>query len=224
VQLRQNSCYDFRQLVGGKLQVAPDAEQACLEALIAGRDAWPEFWRMYGRLILWELRVLGITAPEEQQDLYHDLVLKLLDHDCRVLRDYLAAPQQDSFRALLRVITRHQGISRLRRPSRSRELPLLDAIAPPAAAQDTAAEWAGDPAQRYEAEQLLKALLKQAAGGAENSEGYRIMHLRFCLQLSVNLIAAQMKLKPNAVTQRIRHYLKRLRLEYGIALREHGDG
>jgi len=195
-------------------------EHDCLHALISGTDAWPRFWDLFGDYVFYELRALAINDEYLREDIYHELVLKLIDRDFEVMRSFLERPRQYSFTALLRVMARNKAISHLRR---QRRIVLVDDHQHFAAASDGDG-WGGDPAANHEARQLLVAILHDACPGQENSEGFRIMYLRFVEQQSVNVIAAELRMKPNTVSQRIRYYLNRLRQRYGLRITEHVSG
>ena len=195
------------------------AEYNCLNDLIAGCDAWQQFWRLFGHFILYELKQLDITDQQLREDIYHELVLKIIQQDFRPLRAFIDDPKQNSFAAYLRVIARHLAISYLRKHSR---VVLLD---PQQLCTDwtSNSDWSGDPALRYSEQQLCESLFEQVCGGGDHSAGFQIMHLRFVQQLSVNAIATRMRMKPNTVSQRIRYYLRRLRNEYALELAELSD-
>jgi RNA polymerase sigma factor (sigma-70 family) len=191
-------------------------ERTHLTQLVQGTDGWPRFWQLFGRVILWELRRLNITDDALQQDIFQELVLKLLDDDYKVIRHFLQQPRSEPFTAYVRVMARHLAISLLRK--RGREVP-CDMAAQPCESSSPAA-WAQDPARKYELEQSLAALLCHASNGDEKSAGFQIMYLRFVEQLSVNAVADRLRMKPNTVSQRIKYYLTRLRSEYALTLME----
>lgn len=195
-------------------QVSPAEELAHLQLLITGRDGWPRFWQLFGRVILWELTRLGIHDDALQQDIFQDLVLKLLESDYQVLRRFLAQPRDEPFSAYVRVMARHLAISILRK--RGREVS-CDMAALPSLDQHPA-PWAVDPAHQHEAKQAMSALLRHASGGDRESTGFQLLYLRFVEQLSVNVVAERLNMKPNTVSQRIKYYLARLRSDYALAL------
>ena len=196
--------------------VSEREEHECLHALTTGKDAWPRFWDLFGRYIFYEMQALAIYDEQMREDIYHELVLKLLDRDFEVVRKFLAQPRQYAFTALLRVMARNKAITHLRRQRRIvfvEDHQLLTV-------GGNGSGWGADPAANHEAQQLMAALLQDACPGSMNSDGFRIMYLRFVEQESVNVIAAEMRMKPNTVSQRIRYCLNRLRQRYGLRITE----
>ena len=199
-------------------------EWRCLRQLLAGADAWPRFWDLFGRVILAELKQLGLSEPPERDDVFQELALKLLGDDLRIIRNYVSQPKRASFAALLRVVVRNLALDYLRRRERRAALPLLERDGEEGeGGAITTGGWAGDPGANLNGKRLPE-LLRRVTGGNGESESYRIMYLRFVEQEDVNLIAERCGLKPNTVTQRIRYYLAKLRDEYSAELEELGDG
>ncbi len=194
-------------------------EYNCLCDLIAGRDAWQQFWRLFGRFVLYELQQLQITDQQLREDIYHELVLKIIQQDYRPLRIFTDNPKQHSFAAYLRVMARHLAISHLRKQSRT---VLLD---PQQICTDWTASsaWGCDPARQHTGQQFWVSLLEHVCSKSRHADGFRIMYLRYVDQESVNDIARRMRMKPNTVSQRINYYLRRLREEYALQLAEYSD-
>lgn len=193
---------------------------ACLRSIVAGQDAWPEFWELTGRIILTELHRLGINLEFERDDILQDIALVLLRDDCRFIREHLEHHQHEPFSAYLRITARHTAINYLRKQKRAVSIEYFDGV--PADSLESKSKWGMNPSISLEEQLALKALLEQSTGGRGNQLGYQIMYLRFVERASVNQIAERLRMQPNSVSQRIRYYLQRLRTLYGVALQEHG--
>lgn len=200
------------------------AEHNCLRELIAGKDAWPRFWDLFGRVILSELKRLGLAEPPARDELFQELALKLLRDEMQIIRDYVRHAQQDSFAALLRVILRNMALDYLRFNNRRACLPLYEPDGSVAAGlnADGAAKGNAGPESVLDRQQLQE-LLCRVTGGDRTSDSYRIMYLRYVEHEDVNLIAQRFALKPNTVSQRIKYYLEKLREHHSHELAELGD-
>lgn len=183
-------------------------ETDCLCALIAGKDAWPEFISIFSRFIYSELRSMGITDPHEQQDLLQELALKLYSHDCAIIRRFLLRNSGYSFRAVLRTIIRSIVIDEWRKHAKWRNVVFCEDE--PTLQQLWASPVDSDPARALYREVRLASILL-AACGRGNHQGFQVMSLRYLEGLSVDQIGMRLGMRPNAVSQRIRYYLRRLR-------------
>jgi RNA polymerase sigma factor (sigma-70 family) len=197
---------------------APAEEIACLRALIAGQDMWPAFFKMFSRFIQAEFNKLGITRSHDQGDLLQELALKLCSHDLAIIRRFLLRDSGFSFRAILRTIIRSIVIDEWRKQAKWRKVVLCEDE--PTLQQLCVYRADGDPARElYRETRLINLLL--TACGHDNHQGYSIMSLRYVEGLSVDQIGARLGLRPNAVSQRIRYYLRKLR-DFGW-VEEHDD-
>jgi len=188
-------------------------ERRCLRCLCAGEDQWPWFMRLFERFIYGELSKYSIRPGPERDDLAQEVALKLVNHDFAVLRRHLESDSGYSFKAVLRTVIYSVVCNEWQRRKRY-ELP-VDLAEHPAAGEIFRREWADNPARRLYREVRLTCLLQQVVGGAGKSKAFSILVLRFVEELPVNEIAAQLEMAPNAVSQQLRYYRKKLRAVLG---------
>jgi RNA polymerase sigma factor (sigma-70 family) len=177
-------------------------------ALISGRDVWPQFFKLFSRFIHAEMYRLGITNVHDQSDVLQELALKLCSHDCAIIRRFLLRDSGYSFRAVLRTVIRSIVIDEWRKFAKWRAVVLCEDE--PALQQVCGGRTGGDPARELYREARLASLFITACGPG-NPQGYSIMSLRYLEGISVEQIGERLGLKPNAVSQRIRYYLGKLR-------------
>jgi DNA-directed RNA polymerase specialized sigma24 family protein len=200
---------EVRTLAG--LEQASVCEQACLRRLAKGEDSWVEFWELFGAVILHTAAPFMDVYSSAADELVSDLACRLLAHDGRVLRRYLATPSNVSFIPLLRTITRNLAIDSYRRLHRHSTISLDDS--------DSIVQLVQADAGSRTDQQVLWQLVAQVCGGRE-TPSFCALYLRYSQGWSVNAIAEQLHLQPNAVSQRIRYYLRRLNQECGTQLLE----
>jgi len=202
---------------GVVLESQRTAELECLKELAAGRDAWPRFWQLFNAVIKDEVRKFGHYDPQLLDNVFHDLVLKLIDRDFKHIRRHLAKPHPSGFGALVRTMTKHMLIDNWRRITRRGELELLDSDQP---AGHPAGGAKAQSAPADDNEQRLRELLLRVTGDDQQSNPFRIMCLRFIDGESVSYIADALGIKPNAVSHQIRYYLKKLKAHHRPELME----
>ncbi len=183
-------------------------EAACLHALAAGRDAWQQFIRIYGSVINAEFARKQIYCKHTQADLLQELALKLVSHDCIIIRRFLERNTGLSFCAVLRPMITSIVIDEWRRWSHWRKIAFCEDE--PTLRQLSAVKTDGDPALEIYREMRLISLLLKVCGTA-NKQGFLTMYLRFIDELPVELIGTRLGVSANAVSQRIAYYLKKLR-------------
>lgn len=196
-------------------------ERECLTQLAAGVDAWPQFWSIFGGLIMWELGRFEIAQGALRDDFFQELALKLMRSNFSVIRRHLAEPRVESFGPLLRVIVRHLVISHLRRSFVKLECELASDGDGTRLKADQS--WARDPAVAEEDRRAVVQLIRQTVGEGEDSVPFRIMYLRFVDRESVSSIAARFGLTPNAVSQRIWYFSTKLRKAKATRVAEQDD-
>ena len=202
------------------MTTTPPIELDCLHDLVAGKDVWGDFWALFGCVITEEAMRCSWAEMQLVDDVFQKLALRLLANDYQVVRDYLQNPRRDSFAAMVRTITRRLLIDEWRQRKRRGELMLLDRDTREAVSHC----WDTDPAQRELRQRKLEALFLKLADGRKDSETYRIMYLRFVEERSVNSIGKLLGHEPNAVSHRIRYYLRKLRTKHAVEVRELTDG
>lgn len=198
-------------------------ENSCLAALCAGRDAWEEFLDLFDITLYCEFAALGIRPGAQRDDLLQELALKLLAHDWRIVRRHLAADHGCSFQAILRTVVRSIVIDEWRREQRWRQLADLADEAAPAELLNNV--WALDPAEAYYRETRLASILAGVVRRDRRADAFQLLYLRYVEGLPVNVIAGRLGLAPNAVSQRLRYYHRKLASIFGrSALREWDEG
>jgi DNA-directed RNA polymerase specialized sigma24 family protein len=200
-------------------------EHRCLRRLAAGEDAWPEFLDLFGSFIYNELARMDVLPGHDREDILQAILIRLLGHDCIIIKRHLAAYAETPFWYVLRTIIKTCRITSLRQNRRWRELAALDDE--PELNSADLNELTDDPALRLNRDMRLTCLLQDLAQPDRKGENFQILYLRFIEDESVSNIAGRMRLSPNAVTQRLRHCLKRgkARLKgYGVELKEASDG
>lgn len=194
------------------------SRQEVLRALAAGHDRWPQFWQEFGKVILAEIKKYGVTNQQQREDLYQDLATKLISHDYLVIRSYLENDMGLPFSALLRTVIKSIVIDDWRRRRRWSRVLL-----------DGSVEWAGnngclegtdDPAGVLHRKTRLICLLGSLSDRLKDPSAFHIMYLRYLQENSVNSIAEHVGISPNAVSQRLRVYRRRLLSEFGPELAE----
>ncbi|MBN2082501.1 sigma-70 family RNA polymerase sigma factor [bacterium] len=193
------------------------AELECLRELVAGWDVWPRFWQLFGAVIQGEVRKFDHYDPQLLDNVFHDLVLRLIDGDFKHIRRHLNKPHPSGFGALVRTMTRNMLIDNWRRIKRRGELELLDSDRP---AGDTVSGVPAQPAPADDTEERLRELLLNATGGDPDSIAFRILSLRFIEGESVSYIADKLAMQPNAVSHQIRYYLRKLKTHHRAELME----
>lgn len=189
----------------------------CLQALAEGQDCWPQFWDLFGGFILFELRRIGVAKDQDRDDLYQELATKLIAHDYQVIRTFLAENTGLPFIALLRTVIRSIVIDDWRRKKRWREVQLLpdwEVGQAPGAAPDA------NPAAVMHQSTRLTCIIEGLARELSDTYAFQVLHLRYVEEKPVNDIAKQLGLSPNAVSQRLRVYRRRLLEGYGQQLAE----
>jgi RNA polymerase sigma factor (sigma-70 family) len=184
-----------------------EREYAVLSALCAGEDAWPEFLDLFISFIHHELAQAGIKPGHDQADLVQEIALKLVSRDFIIIRRFLKHDTGYSFKAVLRTIIRSTIIDQWRRNRRWRHVSL---DGEPALASLIASDGNPDPAfELYRESRLLSAFIY--CTGSRDSVGFRALFLRFIEEQSVEEIGRELGLSANAVSQRLRYYLRKLR-------------
>lgn len=192
----------------GTNRLMDERELRCLERLVAGEDAWAEFWEIFGRLIAGEVSAFNGHLESLVDDVFQMLVLKLMSGGFSIIRRHLRQSPGRSFGALLRRIVRNLLIDELRRMKRRGETDLFDGQLSLLGSLLPDHRSGENPDSSRE---RLARLFQAVAGDAPDSVGFRILHLRFLGGESVISIAEQTGLKPNSVSQRIRYYLRKIR-------------
>jgi DNA-directed RNA polymerase specialized sigma24 family protein len=200
-------------------------EHRCLRRLAAGEDAWSEFLELFGGFTHNELARMDVLPGHDREDILQEILIRLLRHDCAIIKRHLAEYASTPFWYVLRTIIKTCRINSLRSGRRWRELealddePMLDAV--------SNNELANDPALRVYRDVRLTCLLQDLAQPDRKGKNFQMLYLRFVEDESVSNIAGRLRLSPNAVTQRLKHCLKRgkARLQSaGIELKEASDG
>ena len=192
-------------------------EISCLVALCSGKDAWPRFLDLFGEVIYCELAVRGIKAGPLRDDLLQELAFKLMRHEWRIVRSFLARQTGLSFKVVLRAAIRSTIVDDWRRTRRWRSVALLDGEI---AKLPQGTEMHGDPAAELERQTRTACLMQQLAGGRAGRENYEILMLRYVDGLCVIEIAQELGLQANAVSQRLHNCRERLKRLYGAAVLE----
>ena len=193
-------------------------EESCLRALIAGKDAWPDFIGIYSRFIYSELIKRQITNQQDQADLMQELALKLVSHDCVVIRRFLERASGFSFSAVLRPMIASIVIDEWRRGKRWCDVLLCEDE--PTLQQLCRSDGDGDPAMELYREMRITSLLLKACGPS-NRQCFLTMYLRYVDDLNVNQIGARLGLSANAVSQRLGYYSRKLK-KLGWSEVQHG--
>jgi RNA polymerase sigma factor (sigma-70 family) len=184
-----------------------ERELRCLNLLVAGKDAWREFYALYGHFMAIQLRESGVDRPQDREDVYQDVVLKLLGDERRVLRRFLEADSGLSFSTLLRTVVRSAVIDRYRRARFWRNAWFFPSSEVPHAGHS-------GPERDLLREVRLHCMFTSLAQRMKDQTVYQVLSLRYITGNSVNGIAVEMGLSPNAVSQRLRVYQRRLRQDY----------
>lgn len=192
-------------------------EQACLKSLCSGEDAWSEFWALFGHIIAAEVGSFDGKLESLVDDVFQVLVLKLMAGRFQILRRHLSQSPQRSFGALLRKIVRNLLIDELRRMRRRGE---TDLYGGELRALGNLLPATRNRPKPVEARDTVITLFEAVAGSDRNSPGFQILYLRFLEGESVISIAEATGLKPNAVSQRIRYYLQKIRASHLDVIRE----
>jgi RNA polymerase sigma factor (sigma-70 family) len=187
-------------------------EQACLERLVAGEDVWSEFWDLFGRLITAEILSFKMADSQLVDDVFQELVLKLLANDCQAIRTYLARPDRASFAAYLRRIVRNLMIDEYRKFKRRGELDLFNGDQQAIGALLPSRN--GKPHVETHIRRVLHHVFASVAGGGPNSPGFSILCLRFIEGEHVKIIARRLDMQPNTVSHRIKYYIKKIKASH----------
>ena len=192
-------------------------ERECLERLIASEDAWSEFWQLYGKAISFEVYSFSRYSELSFDDVCQKLVLKLLDHDYKILRSHLLYPKRSSFISLLRKIVRNLLIDEYRKlKSRAKielsngELQFLDHFS----------SVSENESNHSRLTERVTCLFKSVTKRSRDTAGFKILCLRYIDGENVNTIAEVLKMKPNTVSHRIGFYLNIIRENHMDEIRE----
>jgi len=195
------------------------AQKDCLAKLAAGVDAWPQFWDLFGGIIETEVYRFFGNDTHMLDDIYQELVLRLLAGNRRAIRRHLTIRSRDDFGGFVRMTARNLLIDAWRRRKRRGELQLLDNDAMLPGRNNSSA----NPAQQVLSEMQVLELLYGVAGRRRESTTFKILVLRFVAGESVSYIAEQMQMKENTVRHRIHYYMKKLSREQRETLAEMRD-
>lgn len=184
-----------------------------IHAIVAGNDAWPQFWADYGKLILYEFKKYDIHQGAVRDDIFQELVLKLIKHDKRALRRFLSNSESNGFYCYLRVVLRSVISTYFRKHNKYRDYELLadGALIPNTIESDWSMDPSNTSSEFVDCERILLAVCKNN----RESETFKILSLRYIDQESVTYIARKLNLKPNTVSQRIKYYLKQIKEQFG---------
>ena len=198
-------------------------EHDCLRLLIDGEDRWDDFEELFGHQISRCFYRYGVPL-DFRRDLFHELVLKLLANDWRIVRKHLRHSGDHSFNTPLRQIVPHLIIDKF--IGRSKLYRLVVSLEeygdrgwdPPA--QDVS------PEETFFREQGLRQLLMDLSARSRDPETtLHMLSLRFVHGRSVSEIAGVLGMNENTITQRIRYTLKLKRFGSKQPLQQlHGEG
>jgi len=191
------------------------AERAFLAKLVdppspgEKRRLWQRFFDDYHPVVVWSARKHGITVDEDREDLWSELLIKLMRNDCRIIRRFLANPAYPdvSFKAYLRKAAHNLALSIHRRENRQPQGDLeswqeSSATPPGGRRQHGALDPAAlDYGSRWTNE-FITWLLPD-----KRSTSYRVFAMKAIGDLSNNEISTELDITPANVAQKI-HYFK----------------
>ncbi len=184
-------------------------ENKCLHSLVEGEDAWSLFMELFGKCMFIELAMHRIFAGPERDDILQEVAVRLMEHDWRVVRRYIKRDMGFSFKSLLCKVV-NSSVQNYRRKHKNWNTRVeFDNSLSNRPNKDS------DPAKLVETKMTESALLSKVIGSNENREAYRILYLRFIEGESVKDIARELDSTPNAVSQRLRYYRKRVKTVLG---------
>ncbi len=194
------------------------AEMDCLKRLVAGDDAWPEFWQHFGWVVKDEVHKFGKDDHQLRMDTFQELVLKLLNNDCRTIRGHLRRRNLGGFGAYLRRMTRNLLIDKWRKLERNRKL-MLELCTKHGVPES---QWAinGTPGNGDFRGSKAEKLLLVVTGENRDNVSFQILSRRFIEGESVKYIASQLGMQPNAVTKQVVYYRKKLLKLHKVELAE----
>jgi RNA polymerase sigma factor (sigma-70 family) len=190
-----------------------DAERRCLHALAEGADRWNEFRDMFWGFLATQLQAAGVKRYQDREDIYHDVVLKLLWDDRRILRRFLDSESGLPFVAYLKLTLRSAVIDAWRRAKLWRKVQLkasLELIQPIASGTE-------EPELR---EARLCLMFQGLACQMRDLSVYKVLHWRYIGEVKTTVIADRLNISHSAVSRRLKTYHRKLRSGYGHELAE----
>jgi RNA polymerase sigma factor (sigma-70 family) len=193
----------------GKHKEQIEAERRCLSEIIAGGDAWPEFFRLFQDFFNAVARQRQVKSDAELEDLWSAFIAELIDNDYQMLRRHLEEYPGHSFKSILwwrisQLTERHQ------RQQRGQAF-LDDGFFDSVAAGPDCAEL-GNPAAVYENRRLMRDAIIHASQHARDRRRIaKVLSLRFGSGATNKEIAKQFRISENLVADIIRRYSPRMR-------------
>jgi RNA polymerase sigma factor (sigma-70 family) len=189
----------------------------CLATLAAGEDRWPDFWKIYGGFIVSELRKLDVVSYAERDDFFQELATKLVSHDYIIIKRFLEGEAELTFLPLLRTIIRSIVIDDWRRNKLWQGVALQSHWDD---GQGFGAATGDDPADEHYKRTRLICIFEGISRTSADKHAFQVLQLRYIDDLPVKKIAKQIGISPNAVSQRLRVYHRRLRETHSLQLSE----
>ena len=206
-------------------------ERAFLAELVAPGAAgdqhqrWQRFFDAYHQVVVWTAWKHNITVAEDREDIWCELLYRLMRNDCRLIRRFLANPDytDTSFRTYLRTAVTNLARDLHRKATASRQTDLPDWAELDSATATSIRTRAGlNPARedfgsRWTSD-FIDWLLPE-----KTSASYRVFALKALNDLSNNEVAEQLDLSVSNVAQKI-HYFKVKLISAMIGTLELTDG
>ena len=201
-----------------------------MRRLAEGEDDWENFARLYGGFICSECQKRGILNPDDREDVYQLVFLKLFSRERQAIRRHLAEYGHNSFLAVLGPVVGSAAVDFQRR-RRKHLKRYTDILAFRTRESQTEAQtfeselerWShadGSPEKLYLKQVRLHCLFDSLARGVRNQQAYEIMHLRYVAGMDVKEIAWRTGLSCDAANQRLSYYRRRLREHHAQELKD----
>lgn len=153
---------------------------------------------------------LGVPEPD-LDDVYQELIIKLMREDFTVIRNHLRGYSQNSFRTLLAKII--VSVARDKVTGRGKRKPIFS-LEERSEAGWTPVSRDASPEELQFRERGFLHLLNLIGANVGDERNLRILVLRYAHGLSVNEVARVVGLSPNAIAQRIRYMKKKVLSAY----------
>lgn len=149
---------------------------------------------------------LGVPQSD-LEDVYQELIIKLMKKECGVIRNHLSGYSQNSFRTLLaRTIV---SVARDKVTGRRKRLSIFSLEERSEAGWTPVAKDASPEELQFRERGFLH-LINLIGANVGDERNLRILVLRYAHGLSVNEVAQVVGLTPNAIAQRIRYMKKKV--------------